>query len=156
MTKSTVKKHRLLLQSIYGERYTKHYSSRPGCFYCGSDFETLDHCPPLSLCETKNFEWFKKKKIKFYVVNCCIECNKKLSDKPLLTLKERSEYILSCLEDKAEKITFWTEEEIMEMSKAFERSIRARKQLANLVFDRIRFCQELQYREEDFPPEEVL
>ena len=153
MIGTSVRKQRKLLLSKYGDRYERHFSSRPGCFYCGDIASTIDHCPPLSFCDVKDEKWFKDKKIKFYTVACCKECNQKLASRPILTLRERAEYILNVLEKKTDQLVVWTEDEIMEMSKVFERSIRARKKQHDIIFDRVRFCQELMYRAEDLPEE---
>ena len=145
------KKRRLALQKVYNGRYSRHYSSRAGCFYCGQIGTTLDHCPPIAFCDDKNFDWFKERKIGFYLVNSCNECNQKLSNKPLFYLEERAEFILKCLELKADKAVIWGDDEIQEMSKTFQKMIIARKLQQNVLFDRIRFCQELLTRQEDFP-----
>lgn len=151
--KIPAKRHRKLLVSLYGGRYSRHYSSRPGCFYCGDMASTIDHCPPLSFCEVKDKKWFDDNNVKFYTVACCSECNQKLSNKILLTLKERAEFILTFLEKKTDELVMWTEDEIMEMSKVFERAIRARKKQHDVLYERVRFCQELMYRTEDLPEE---
>jgi hypothetical protein len=144
-------KRRFLLK-VYGGRYEKHYSSRPGCFYCGDKWTEVDHCPPLSWVEAKEPSWFWMRKIKFVLVNSCHECNISLSDQPLFTLQERATFIRHRLENKAEKFVFWSDDELKEMSPRFQRSIKARMELQNTLIDRIHFAQELQFRPEDFPP----
>ena len=153
MTKA-VKKHRDLLLKTYGHLYERHFSSRPGCFYCGEPWTTIDHCPPISFCEVKNQKWFKDKKIKFYKVVCCSDCNKKLSDRQLLTLNERANYILHSLEVKSNKIISWSNDEIKEMSILFEKMIKAKQDQNKILFERVRFCQELLVKPDDFPYEE--
>lgn len=146
----TRKKRKALMQA-YNGRYSKHYSSRAGCFYCGAIQTCLDHCPPITYCDAKNFDWFVKRKIGFYLVNSCNECNYKLSSKPLFYLEERAEFILKGLELKADKVVIWGDDEIQEMSKSFQKMILARKNQQTILFERIRFCQELLTRPEDFP-----
>ena len=153
--RNKISRHRYKsLHQLYNSRYERHYSSRPGCFYCGDIAGTLDHCPPLTFCEVKDRKWFSDRKIKFYTVACCYECNNKLSNVPLLRLHERVEYILQALEKKADQIVMWSEDEIIEMSKVFEKAIRARKAQHDIVYERVRFCQELLHRAEDMPGEE--
>jgi len=144
-------KHRNKLLTQYGHRYERHWSSRPGCFYCGDSWSEFDHCPPISWCDTKDLKWFKERKIGFYLVNCCSECNKVLSDRALFTLQERADYIRKRLENKSERITLWNKAEIEEMSDRFQKTIVARQSLQNILLERLWFAQELQFRAEDFP-----
>jgi hypothetical protein len=152
MAKGTAKQHtRALLLKLYGARYERHWSSRNGCFYCGDGWTDLDHCPPLSWLDVKDYKWFKDRKIGFYLVNSCSDCNKALSDRPLFSLQERAEYNRLRLERKADKIVLWSKAEISEMSPRFQKTIIARQQLQNRLLDRLRYAQELQFRAEDFP-----
>jgi len=153
MDKKSAKRRRWSLMRLYAHRYERHYSSRPGCFYCGEPHSTIDHCPPITFCEVKDEKWFKEKNIRFYIVACCSECNTKLSNKPFLTLHERAGHILSWLEKKSNEVVIWTEDEINEMSSVFAKSIIARKKQHQMLIDRVRFCQELLYRRDDFPEE---
>jgi len=145
------RRHREYLLKTYGKRYGRHWSSRPGCFYCGDKWFELDHCPPLNWCEAKEYKWFKERKIGFYLVNSCSECNRTLSNRALFTLQERADYIRIRLEKKAEKIVIWSNDEIKQMSERFQKTIKARQQMQNILLDRLRYCQELQYRPDDFP-----
>ena len=145
------KKRRALWEKMYGARYQKHYSSRTGCFYCGDHANTIDHCPPLSLCDLQEKKWFDKKKIGFYKVQCCRWCNQKLSNRFLLTLEERAAYILNSLERLADKFVIWGEDEMKEMSEEFQMMLRAKKLEQNITINRIQFCQQLLMRREDFP-----
>jgi len=152
MGKGTVKSQtRALLLKLYGSRYERHWSSRNGCFYCGDSWTDLDHCPPLSWLDVKDYKWFKDRKIGFYLVNSCNDCNKALSDRPLFSLQERAEFNRLRLERKAEKIVIWSKAEISEMSLRFQKTIIARQQVQNRLLDRLRYAQELQFRAEDFP-----
>jgi ribosomal protein L34E len=151
MSKTTVKRHRMFLAHTYGHLYERHFSSRPGCFYCGDPADSIDHCPPLNFMEVKDQKWFKQRKIKFYTVASCSQCNRRLSNKPFLTLHERADYILRRLEKNTDEIVSWSEDEIMEMSKVFEKAIRARHRQHQQLFERVRFAQELLHRPDDFP-----
>jgi hypothetical protein len=144
-------KHRNKLLTQYGHRYERHWSSRPGCFYCGDSWSQLDHCPPLSWCDTKDLQWFKERKIGFYLVNSCKDCNQALSDKPFFTLQERADFIRKRLESKSEKVVLWNRQEIAEMSARFQKTIEARQALQNILLERLWFAQELQFKAEDFP-----
>ena len=148
---ATNARKRAFLLKAYGHRYEKHYSSRPGCFYCGDKWTDMDHCPPLSWVEAKDITWFKLRKIGFWMVNSCHECNIALSNHALFTLQERATFIRRRLEEKAEKFVFWSNDELKEMSPRFQKSIKARMQLQNTMVERIQFAQELQFRPEDFP-----
>lgn len=150
MTK-IAQKHRDLLLKTYGHLYERHFSSRPGCFYCGEPGGTIDHCPPISFCEIKNQKWFKEKRLKFYKVVCCADCNKRLADRQLLTLFERASYILQRLEAKTNKVVRWSQDEMEEMSMVFEKIINAKQEQNKILFERVRFCQELLVKPDDFP-----
>jgi hypothetical protein len=145
------RKQREFLLKTYGKRYERHWSGRPGCFYCGDKWLELDHCPPLSWCEAKEHKWFKERKIGFYLVNSCSDCNRMLSNRALFTLQERAEFIRIRLERKTEKIVIWSNDEIKEMSERFQKTIKARQQMQNTLLDRLRYSQEMQYRADDFP-----
>ena len=150
------KKHRLLLNGLYGHLYEHHASSRVGCFYCGEPPTTIDHCPPLTLCEVKSKDWFIEKNIKFYKVSSCMDCNQKLGSRPYLRLIDRAEFILKKLEVQTQKNTYWAEDEIEEMGKMFQKMIRAKKVAQNYDFARVRYCQELIANPEDFPVNEYF
>lgn len=149
------KKHRNVLLKTYGHLYERHFSSRPGCFYCGDLAGTIDHCPPISFCEIKNQEWFIEKRIKFYKVVCCIDCNKKLADRQLLTLFDRAEYILKRLEITSNKLVHWSDDEMEEMSGLFKKILKSKQEKNKILFDRLRFCQELVVRYDDFPVDDL-
>ena len=149
--KRSSKTYRTELVKQYGHRYERHWSTRAGCFYCGDKWSQLDHCPPLSWCDTKDLQWFKERKIGFYLVNSCKDCNQALSDKPFFTLQERADFIRKRLESKSEKVVLWNKEEIAEMSARFQKTIEARQTLQNIMLERLWFAQELQFRAEDFP-----
>ena len=147
----TQQKIRALLLKKYGSRYERHWSSRKGCFYCGDNWAELDHCPPLSWLDTKDYKWFKDRKIGFHLVNSCSDCNRSLGGRPLFTLQERANFTRLRLEKKAEKTVLWSKDEIAEMSPRFQKSILARQQIQNRVLDRLRYAQELQFMADDFP-----
>lgn len=153
MKTSSAKKERLLLQKVFGKRYVHHYSKFPGCFYCGDFAQTIDHCPAISFCSVKDAKWFKENKIKFYTVQCCVSCNSRLSNRRLFTLQERAEYIVRRLEIEAEKFILWSDKEMQEMSPMFRQMIMAKKTQHKALLARIRFCQQLIFRQEDFPEE---
>lgn len=144
-------KDRIRLKKTYGHLYDWHFSSRTGCFYCGDLAGTVDHCPPLSFCDSKDNKWFNNKKIKLLKVRACINCNMMLGDRPLLTLMDRADYVRRKLELKAEKAIIWTKDEINEMSAMFQKMINGKKTQQDILLQRIRFAQQLAYRCEDFP-----
>jgi hypothetical protein len=111
----------------------------------------LDHCPPLAWLDVKELKWFKQKKIGFYLVNACHDCNSALADRPLFTLQERAHFIKVRLENKAEKLVIWSKDEIKQMSERFQKIILAKQYKQNIVLERLRFSQELQFRADDFP-----
>jgi hypothetical protein len=145
------RKNREIMLKKYQHRYERHWSGRVGCFYCGDKWSELDHCPPLSWCDVKDHKWFKQRKIGFYLVNSCSDCNRALSDRGLFTLQERADFIRKRLERQAEKIVLWSKDEIKEMSDRFQKAILARQSLQNTLLERLWFAQELQFRAEDFP-----
>ena len=152
----TTKKHRLLLNSLYGHFYDHHVSTKLGCFYCGESATTIDHCPPLTLCDVKTKDWFDERGIKFYKVSSCMDCNQQLGAKPYLKLLDRAMFILDRLEQKTEKIVHWSDDEIEEMSKTFQKMISAKKINERFDFARVRHCQELIANPDDFPVDEYL
>jgi hypothetical protein len=149
--KKMAQKHRALLIKNYDHLYERHYSTRKGCFYCGEPAGTIDHSPPISFCEIKNKKWFEDKKIKFYKVLCCADCNRKLGDKAFFTLYERANFILSKLENKTNKLVNWSPDEIAEMSAMFTKIIKAKTEQNKILYERIRFCQELIFKPDEFP-----
>jgi hypothetical protein len=148
-------KHRELLIKTYGHLYEKHFSSRAGCFYCGDIASTVDHCPPISFCDVKDQKWFKEKNIKFYKVSSCFDCNKKLGAKHLFTLYERANFIMNKLETQTDKVVNWSQDEMQEMSAMFEKIIQAKQEKNKILYERVRFCQELIVKPNDFPLEEM-
>jgi len=149
--KSLNAKIRALLIKKYGHRYKRHWATKTGCFYCGDDWSQLDHVPPLSWCDAKNHSWFKERGISFYIVQSCVDCNKILSNRPLFRLDERAEFIRKMLETKADKQIYWSNDEIDEMGEFFRKSLRARKEMQEILLNRLRHAQAMQFRPEDFP-----
>jgi hypothetical protein len=74
-----------------------------------------------------------------------------LADRPLFTLQERAHFIKVRLENKAEKLVIWSKDEIKQMSERFQKIILAKQYKQNIVLERLRFSQELQFRADDFP-----
>lgn len=152
--KDKSKRNRQLAVKLFDHRYQYHYSKFPGCFYCGDIAQTIDHCPPISFCSVADIAWFKKNKIKFYKVQCCMSCNTRLSNRKLFRLQDRTEYITRRLEIEAEKFVIWSKEEVKEMSPMFQKMIKGKQAMHNALMARIRFSQELLCRPQDFPEEE--
>jgi len=146
-------KIRALLLKKYGHRYKRHWATKTGCFYCGDDWSQLDHVPPISWCDAKNIAWFKERKIGFYLVQACGDCNRLLHNRPLFRLEERSRFIREKLENKVENAAHWTKEEINEMGEFFKKSLLAYQQGQKILLNRLRHAQNLQFRPEDFPLE---
>lgn len=152
MVKSSLNdKHRKLLVHLYHSRYKLHLGSADGCFYCGDVAESIDHCPPLSWCDAKQIKWFEEKKIKFYLVRCCNQCNQKLSNKPFFTLEERAEFVKQYLQDKLSKFVVWDEEEIKEMSSMFKKMIKAKNQQRKYLMFRLTCCTNYLLSNNHFP-----
>lgn len=143
MTKASSKRaHRRQLEVSYGDRYYMHESERGVCFYCGDIATELDHCPPLAWVDLKTFDNWKKDNVSFLLVSSCSQCNQRLGDKPLFKLSERVEHIMKYLEDKYEKnSTLWSDDEIKEMSKDFQKTIKARQKAALFNLKRVRHSQ---------------
>ena len=101
-------------------------------------------------------DWFDERGIKFYKVSSCMDCNQQLGAKPYLKLLDRAMFILDRLEQKTEKIVHWSDDEIEEMSKTFQKMISAKKINERFDFARVRHCQELIANPDDFPVDEYL
>ena len=152
MAKGTLHaKVRQILLKKYGHRYKRHWGTKVGCFYCGDTWGQLDHVPPITWCDAKNIQWFRERKIGFYLVQCCSDCNRALNNRPLFRLEERTEFIRKRLEEKAENMVIWTKDEIDEMGEFFKLSLLARQQEQKILLNRLRHAQGLQFRPEDYP-----
>src|SRR6266404_4024559 len=66
------------------------------CFYCGCPANTIDHVPPKSV---RSFIVAEKLRSKytFSEVNCCLECNVLLGDRPIWRLSLRKRFIKRAL-----------------------------------------------------------
>lgn len=148
---SAAQKERKRLITLYGHLYKPYsYSEMPGsfgCFYCGEPAWTIDHCPPVSWLESTRMHYMIRRKIGFYTVRCCSECNTALGSKGLFTLLERVSFLRKKLEDKYEKqVNLWAEDELLEMSPMFAKAIRGRSVLQKILLGRV---QALQWRERE-------
>jgi hypothetical protein len=75
-------------------------------------------------------------------VPSCSECNTILGDRHLTTLTERADYVFKRLSTKYDKaFVLWSDEDISEMSKEFQKSIRARKRSLSLLLTRVRHAE---------------
>lgn len=148
-------KERERLAKTYNSLYSTHFSGdgkRNCCFYCGDMAESVDHVPPLTWVESKTIKEWKKSRIPFVRIQCCMECNKLLGNKPLFTVQERVEYLEKKLLDQYEKrSTLWSKEEISEMSLMFQRQIIAKQNQAKHLLTRARGLQERLMRFDTFP-----
>lgn len=144
MTKVRVERRRLLAQ--FGGFYERHEFERMpgsfGCFYCAEPADTIDHTPPLSWIESRRMEDWRSRGIKLLTVPCCGECNRTLGSRALFTPLDRATYLERWLLNKYDRAgRLWSEEEIAEMSKDFQRTIRARKREAERLLVRARAAQ---------------
>lgn len=152
MRQARKSKERARLNSIYGHLYGHHISDHLphslGCFYCGDIAQTKDHSPPLAWVETKKQKEWRDDGIEFLTVRSCSWCNIKLGEKPLFTLAERSAFIEKTLMRQYEKESaLWSEDEILEMSSAFQKTIRARKKAIAELLTRARTAEWRKIRE---------
>ena len=148
-------KERDRLFKTYNSLYSTHFSEdakRNCCFYCGDVAGTVDHVPPLSWVESKTTKEWKKSKIPFVRIQCCVECNRMLGSKPLFTVYERVEFLEKKLLDQYEKrSTLWSKEEIAEMSAMFQRQIIAKQNQAKQLLARARGLQQRLMKFDSFP-----
>lgn len=154
MGKINIERKRLVTQ--YGSFYERHEFERMpgsfGCFYCAEPADTTDHVPPLSWIESRRLEDWRSRGIKLLTVPCCADCNRILSSKGIFTPMERAAYMEGRLLTKYDRAgRLWSEDEIAEMSKDFQRTIRARKREAERLLVRARAAQwRLQREAEEF------
>jgi hypothetical protein len=146
-------KQRLFLIKTYGPLYQQHYYvDDKFCFYCGDHFDVKDHCPPLVWAEALCRPNDNKRKHAFWTVNSCKHCNAMLGGRYLPTIFDRSNFIVTRLEQKYEtRATLWAPEELKEMSEMFQSMIIARQTQAKELLSRIRHAQWRVLQTDTFP-----
>lgn len=86
-------KHRITLEKVYHHRYRRvsnlDYSV---CFYCGCASGAEDHVPPLATVD--RFGTDALAEVDFVLVPACHTCNSMLSDKPIMSIKNRAAVLL--------------------------------------------------------------
>ena len=130
---------REFLAKTYGHRYRRIYMPHGSrCFYCADVATNVDHCPALT--STQLFDEAKKRDWPpHYLLPACGECNRRLCARALFTPSVRAAYLMRKLDSEYERrFALWSEDEIAEMSKDFQRTIRARKAALELLGKRLR------------------
>lgn len=130
-------------QRTYGQLYRRHLLCDPSeCFYCGDTRYCLDHRPPISLVAQYGTDAMRSARIPLCLMPCCADCNRRRADRALFTVTEALSWLEVSLEREYErKATLWSEPEIAEMSPEFQRVIRARKGMLDLLLLRVRHAQ---------------
>ena len=103
------------------------------CYYCGDSADTLDHTIPVSFYSTRPTRKGMKSKYTdpVPVVDCCVECNKTLSNTLIIDVRGRASLIKEKYLKKYQKILNlprWDEEDIDELGKTL-RSVIIRDQI---------------------------
>lgn len=113
---------RLEREKRYGHLYRRF--TPPGhwresaCVYCGTYSEGQDHIPPLVWMEALGVSYFKENGLLIVLVDCCKECNGALSGRRLLSLQERTQFLLEYYENKYSDVLsnpVWTQGQIDEL-----------------------------------------
>ena len=118
------------------------------CIYCGNTTSlTRDHVIPVS------WTGFKRSYQVGDTVKCCRECNTILGDKPFFSVSKRANYLASRYARKYRRIIrhpVWEDEEIQEMSREFQSTLKARKLFRTFALARISHCTLVSLEDADF------
>ena len=140
-------RQRAHLSSVFGRFYRRHLHDRvrlDDCFYCGEPAQSLDHVPPLAWVEHKEVAEWKRRGIPLVLVRSCVDCNKRLGDRPFFTTQERCAFLNDRLTAQFERDSLlWSEDEIAEMGHAMQLMIRAKMFEANSLIKRLRHLERM-------------
>jgi hypothetical protein len=140
------------LRRTYGSLYRSHHSEFGLCFYCGAPQQCRDHVPPLAWIEAATLDAWRRSGFFAVTIASCGDCNRRLSDRPLFTALERTEFIATALEREYERrAALWTDEELLELSPEFRRVIRAKREALVALVCRVRYAQQRLVRRHTFP-----
>lgn len=108
------------------------------CFYCGCDSSSSrDHVVPVSYqSESRDYK-------KGDIVLCCKECNSLLGNKPIFTVEERADYLSRRIYQKYKKhieSPSWSDEELLDMSPEFQKSIKSTMMISEWAKSRVAHC----------------
>jgi hypothetical protein len=109
------------------------------CWYCSTDKECIDHCPPLAILPNLDIDKFRNEDGKFILIPACHQCNRLLGSKHLFTPIERLFWLLDkykYLYNKQYK--GWTDDEIKEMGYSFQLLISQSIKESNQLIDKVR------------------
>ena len=143
---------RFRLVKLYHHLYTRLYLDEGyHCFYCGDYASDLDHVPPLSLLEVYGVEQLKKAEIPFALIPSCSECNSMLSNRKLLDVISRLEYLDKRYNKAYDKRVVWTPKEIEEMGEFFQKALKARNIRDDELIRKIRAIEQRLVKPWTFP-----
>jgi hypothetical protein len=139
------KRYRIELVKRYGHLYMKHpVINYESCFYCGLICEIeIDHVPPLRWVAALGASWFTDRDTSLWLIPSCRECNSKLLDLPVFTVKARKKHIFEVLEKKYTKKASapkWTDSELSQLGETLKQKIESGEEIRSLLFRRIKWA----------------
>jgi hypothetical protein len=88
--------NRASILSQYGTLYVPYDTNKSFCFYCGDLSECIDHSPSLVDLYNLGIDKLQERKVLFYTVPCCNECNRGAAHGyQKLGLRRRAEWLTS-------------------------------------------------------------
>jgi hypothetical protein len=91
------------------------------CVYCGEPATERDHVIPHSLMHSQDV---KRTFENTEVVPACRDCNGALRDRPIVTVAERADWLLTRLRKKLTKMPSWSEVEIKQLGRTLQNFVR--------------------------------
>lgn len=119
------------------------------CVYCGDPATTIDHVIPVNFASKvrrKKGRPHKRRDLGVPQVPACLDCNAILTDRFLLTVEARREFIATYLSNqlRSNRLTQWTEDELQDLGPALQASVRQSIAVRNRLESRAKFAK--------FPP----
>ena len=112
------------------------------CYYCGDPASTIDHVPPLDFVDAYGSDHCVRYDIDMVKVPSCSECNRHLGNRPLLTLRDRAEFIYDDISRTYKRIIElpdWTADEIDGMGDGMRGTIEEEQVKKQWVESRLTF-----------------
>lgn len=131
--------NRARLEGIYEHRYTPRGQVGDPCVYCGATSESMDHIPPLRMCEVA-VEAETDEGLPFIKVPACMECNRTLQGRPIIPIVDRRKHVKEYLRRKYAKVLKmprWDEDELADVSEFMAQNIRAASNLSDHIKQRL-------------------
>jgi hypothetical protein len=110
------------------------------CVYCGEPATDRDHVVPHSLINNRDA---KRTYDGCEVVPACRDCNGALHDRPIVTIAERANWLLTRLRKKLSKMPVWSEVAINELGRTMQSFVRGGQAKRQAIERRLRHLEQV-------------